>query len=337
MEKRSFLRRAAVAAAATAAARLGIAAGAAQPGAESATTPTQPAATGGIERRPLGRTGEKLSVIGFGGIIVMKQTPDEAREVVAEAVDRGVNYFDVAPSYGNAQERLGPALAPHRAKVFLACKTAQRGGAEAEKELEESLKAMRTDHFDLYQLHAITTVAEDVERVFQPGGVMERLVKAREAGKIRFLGFSAHSEEAARAAMDRFAFDTILFPLGFTTWVNGRFGPGVFELARERGMGVLALKAMALQQWPAGLKEEDRKWRKAWYEPMDREADVELALRFTLNLPVTAALPPGHWELFKMALDLAAAGRLREPLRETERERLMALVTRKPVFEKAKA
>jgi len=256
---------------------------------------------------------------------------------VAEAVDRGINYFDVAPSYGNAEERLGPALAPHRGKVFLACKTGQRGGAEAEKELENSLKLMQTDHFDLYQLHAITKIAEDVEWVFQPGGVMERLVKAREAGKIRFLGFSAHSEEAARAAMERFAFDTILFPFNFSTWVNGRFGPGVLELAREHKMGVLALKAMALQQWPQGLKEEDRKWRKAWYEPLEKEADVELALRYTLHLPVTAALPPGHWELFRIAVDLAAAGRLKEPLRESERERLIALAKGKPIFEKPKA
>ena len=227
MERRSFLKHAAAAAAATATAGIGLAAGAKESGSEA--KPESPA-SGGIERRVLGRTGEKLSVIGFGGIIVMKQTPEEAREYVAEAVDRGINYFDVAPSYGNAEERLGPALAPHRGKVFLACKTGQRGGAEAEKELENSLKLMQTDHFDLYQLHAITKVAEDVERVFQPGGVMERLVKAREAGKIRFLGFSAHSEEAARAAMERFAFDTILFPFNFSTWVNGRFGPGCLSL-----------------------------------------------------------------------------------------------------------
>ena len=110
-----------------------------------------------LERRSLGRTGERLSIIGFGGIVVMNATTTEAADRVAHAIDRGVNYFDVAPSYGNAEEMLGPALEPYRKQVFLACKTQKRDRAGATAELERSLAHMRTDHFDLYQLHAVTT------------------------------------------------------------------------------------------------------------------------------------------------------------------------------------
>lgn len=287
-----------------------------------------------VPRRKLGRTGAELSIIGFGGIIVMNQTPEESADYVARAVDAGVNYFDVAPSYGNAEERLGPALKPHRDKCFLACKTAERDGAKAEAQLHRSLELMQTDHFDLYQLHAITDVEKDVDAVFAPGGVMERLLKAREAGKIRHLGFSAHSEAAAQAALARFDFDTILFPFNYATWGKGGFGPDTFKLVREREMGLLALKSMARQKWPEGLPQEKRKWSKTWYEPLDDPAQVALALRFTLHLPVTAMLPPGHWELFEMALRLAQAGELAEPLTAAEQQTLTALAAPDaPIFE----
>ena len=125
-----------------------------------------------IPRRDLGKTGEKLSIIGFGGIVVMNEQTDAARNIVAEAVDRGVNYFDVAPSYGNAQERLGPALAPYRNKCFLACKTDGRSRDDSRVQLEQSLKPLKTDHLDLYQFHALTKMTE-LDAVLAPGGAME--------------------------------------------------------------------------------------------------------------------------------------------------------------------
>jgi predicted aldo/keto reductase-like oxidoreductase len=259
-------------------------------------------AAGQIERRSLGRTGQSLSVIGFGGIVVMDATLDEASARVAHAIDRGVNYFDVAPSYGNAEERLGPALAPYRKDVFLACKTQKRDRAGAVEELDSSLRRMRTGHFDLYQLHAVTT-RDDVDRIFAADGAIEAFTRARKEGKVRFLGFSAHSVEAALALMERFAFDTILFPVNFATWHAGNFGPQVLEVAREKQMGILALKAMARRPWPEGSA---RTHRKCWYEPLADPAAAREGLRFTLSHPVTAAIPPGDETLFAMALDLAA-------------------------------
>jgi len=210
-----------------------------------------------LERRSLGRTGERLSIVGFGGIVVMDATTTEAAERVAHAIDRGVNYFDVAPSYGNAEQMLGPALAPYRKQVFLACKTQKRDSTGATAELEQSLAHMRTDHFDLYQLHAVTTAA-DVDQIFAAGDALEAFVAARKAGKVRFLGFSAHSVTAALALMDRFAFDTILFPINFATWYAGNFGPQVLDVAQRKQMGILALKAMARRPWPEGAARRTR-------------------------------------------------------------------------------
>lgn len=255
----------------------------------------------GLERRSLGRTGERLSIVGFGGIVVMDATPEQASQRVRQAIGCGVNYFDVAPTYGDAEQKLGPALEPFRKQVFLACKTTQRHQADATAELERSLQRMRTDHFDLYQLHAVTT-PEEVETIVGPSGALEAFVAAKKAGKIRFIGFSAHSVEAALALMGRFEFDTILFPINFATWHAGNFGPQVLAKAQEKKMGILALKAMAKGPWPAGAP---RTSPKCWYEPLSNPDDALLGLRFTLSHPVTAAIPPGDEKLFKLALDLA--------------------------------
>jgi predicted aldo/keto reductase-like oxidoreductase len=258
--------------------------------------------TGKLERRSFGKTGEKLSILGFGGIVVMNVTPDEASGRVARAIEAGINYFDVAPSYGNAEERLGPALRPYRQNVFLACKTTERSKTGATAELERSLQKMQTDHFDLYQLHAVTKM-DEVDRIFAPDGALEAFLEARKSGKVRFLGFSAHSVEAAMALLDRFDFDSILFPINFATWHAGHFGPQVLARAREKKMGILALKAMAKRPWP---KDAAKTYSKCWYEPLSEPSEAMMGLRFTLSHPVTAAIPPGDENLFEMAVGLAA-------------------------------
>jgi len=258
-----------------------------------------------LERRAFGRTDDSVSVIGFGGVIVTNTYAKTASRYVGEAFDAGVNYFDVAPMYGNAQQMLGPALEPYRDDCFLACKTKARDAAGAQEELEDSLRKLKTDHFDLYQMHSLQSVENDVNAAFAPGGAMEFIVKARDEGKIRHIGFSAHTEEAALAAMDQFDFDSVLFPMNYFAWNSGKFGPAVFERAQEKGMAILALKALAHRRWTKEeFKSFFRNWPKCWYKPLDTYEDVEMALRFTLGRPVTAAVPPGHWDLFKMCLDV---------------------------------
>jgi predicted aldo/keto reductase-like oxidoreductase len=279
-----------------------------------------------IPKRVLGKTGEKLSVIGFGGIMLNDNPQDFANEMVAKAYDLGVNYYDVAPGYGNAQEKLGPALKAYRKNCFLACKTHDRTAAGAQTELEDSLRKLETDHFDLYQLHALSSV-DDVNKVFGPGGAMETFVKAKKEGKVKHLGFSAHSVDAALLAMKNYDFDSILFPINFACWNAGNFGPQVFAEAEKRGMGILALKAMALTPLEKGEPKFDKN---VWYKPILDEEVMKMALKYTLSKNITAAVPPGKNTLFLKALEFMNDF---EPITEEETSELLALAKiTKPIF-----
>jgi predicted aldo/keto reductase-like oxidoreductase len=254
-----------------------------------------------MEKRTLSGTDENLSIIGFGGMIVMNETGKDSASFVSKAIDRGINYFDIAPQYGNAQEMLGPALKKYRQNVFLACKTLERTGKEAKKELYDSLKKLKTDYFDLYQLHSVKTI-EEVNKIFGKNGAMETFIEAKEKGLVKYLGFTAHSEVAALALMDQYDFNTILFPFNWAMWLKDKFGPSVLDKAKEKGLGILALKALAKRSLE---KDEIQEWKKCWYSPIDDLKEASLALRFTLSLPVTSAIAPSHAELLWLACDIA--------------------------------
>ncbi len=267
------------------------------------------------------KDGVELSMIGFGGVVVCRLEQPQADRIVAASFDRGVNYFDVAPTYfnGEAETKLGIALAPYRKKVFLACKTAERDARGSQADLERSLRRLKTDHFDLYQFHAVTKM-DEVERIFAPGGAAETFVKARRDGKVRFLGCSAHSEEAAIAMMDRIALDSILFPTNYVLFAHG-FGPRAIAHAKQKGVARLAIKSLAYKPWPKGTNRERTAHPKSWYQPIaDRELAAK-ALRFTLSEDITAAIPPGDEKIYEMALELAASF---TPLEPAEREALLA-------------
>lgn len=271
-----------------------------------------------IPKRKLGKTGEELSMIGFGGIMLNDNPQEFANAIVAKAYHLGVNYFDVSPEYGNAQERLGVALKPFRKDCFLACKTKKRSAVGAEQNLEDSLKQLHTDCIDLYQLHELSSV-DEVEQAFGPGGAMETVVKAKEAGKIKHIGFSAHHVDAALLAMQKFDFDSILFPINFACWNAGNFGPQVYAEAEKRGMGILALKAMALTQLKEG---QDLIFKNCWYKPISDEAVMKMALKYTLSKNVTAAIPPGQYTLFLKALEIMNDF---GPITEEETQELLSL------------
>ncbi|MCL4417080.1 MAG: aldo/keto reductase [Actinobacteria bacterium] len=264
-----------------------------------------------MEKRKLGKTEEKLSVIGFGGIVVMNETIKDASRIVSMAIDRGINYFDVAPQYGNAQEILGQALKPYRKNIFLACKTLERTRKESKKELHNSLKKLKTDYFDLYQFHAVTTL-EEVNQIVGPSGALGTFIEAKEKGLVKYLGFTAHSEEAALAMIDAYDFVSMLFPLNWVLWFKHNFGPAVLNKAKEKGMAVLALKALAKR---ALEKDEKPRWEKCWYVPSDNYEEASPGLRFTLSLPVTSAISPSHAELLWLACDIADNFK---PIREDE-------------------
>jgi predicted aldo/keto reductase-like oxidoreductase len=284
-----------------------------------------------LPRRPY-KNGIELSIIAMGGIVVCGLSQELASRRVAEAYDRGLNYFDCAPSYfdGEAESKLGEALKPYRSKVFLAEKTGRRDAKGAREELERTLQRFHTDHVDLYQFHAVSSM-DDVEKILAPAGAAETFLAAEKEGKVRHLGFSAHNAPAALRLMDALALDSVMFPVNVNAWENGGFGPQILDKAKSKGMARLALKALAFGKWPSSIKESDRKYPKCWYQPIDDREVARLALRFTLNQDVTAAVPPGDERIFDLALELASA-----PLPQLTAVELTGLKTkissREPVF-----
>ena len=284
-----------------------------------------------LPRRPY-KNGIDLSIIAMGGIVVCGLSQQEASRRVAEAYDRGLNYFDCAPSYfnGEAESKLGEVLKPYRSKVFLAEKTGHRDAKGAREELERTLQRFHTDKVDLYQFHAVGSM-DDVDKILAPAGAAETFVAAKKEGKVRHLGFSAHNAPAALRLMNALELDSVLFPVNVNVWENGGFGPQILDKAKSKGMARMGLKALAFGKWPADMKESDRKYPKCWYQPIDDPETARLALRFTLNKEITAAVPPGDERIFDLALELASA-----PLPQLSAAELSGLKTRisslEPVF-----
>lgn len=248
--------------------------------------------------------GRELSKIAFGGVIVMNETQEDANRYVKEAIESGVNYFDVAPTYGNAESRLGPALEPYRKDVFLACKTEDRTKEGAQKLLDQSLKNLRTDYFDLYQLHAVFSI-EDVETIFAEGGAFEVFRKAKEDGVIKRIGFSAHSAEAALALMERYDFDSIMFPFNFASLLKLGYGHHVLKTAKEKGMTVIGIKSMALC---AHMPSDDVDHPKAWYHPIEDFEVAKKAVKYSVSRGVDVIIPPGDIDSFRWGVKIDADG-----------------------------
>lgn len=284
----------------------------------------QPAATGedqvaGLPRRVLGRTGAKVSIVAFPGLALAQLNQDEATAGVHKAFDQGINHFDVAPAYGDAEIKMGPALEGlDRSKIFLSCKTKMRDKDGARKELERSLTRLKTDHFDLYQMHHIRWTKE-VQQALGPGGAMETFLKAKEEGKIRHIGFSAHTTKGALEMMKAFPFDSVMFPLSYVDYFNFDFGKAVVEMAKEKGVAVLAMKAIYAGAWPEGAT-RTRKW---WYRPLEKQDEVDLAIRFALSQPgVVTAVPTSYLDLLDKCINAAKTYR---PITEAEVAKLREL------------
>lgn len=245
--------------------------------------------------------GEELSRIAFGGVIVMNESQKDADRFVDKAINMGVNYFDVAPSYGNAERKLGPALRGKRDKVFLACKTGERSFEGAQRELDASLLNLETDYLDLYQFHAVYNL-EDVERIFAPDGAFEVFKRAKEKGVIKHIGFSAHSTEAALAMMDCYDFDSIMFPFNFVSMLKNGYGLHVMNKAKEKGIVVLGIKSMALTDHKPSDKQDHPK---AWYHPIEDFDLARKAVKYSVSKGVDIIIPPGDFESFKWAVEIA--------------------------------
>lgn len=254
--------------------------------------------------RKLGKTGFDISAVSYGGIVSMEDGQTASDRYVSWAIEQGVNYFDVAPSYGDAEEKLGNSLKPYRNDVYLACKTAQRLCADAEKELYQSHKLLHTDYFDVYQLHGLANM-EEVDTAFGPGGVMEMVSTLKQRGIARNVGITAHDEDAALRCLELYDFDTVLFPFNWFMNMEHGMGSRLIKAAKERGMGVLCMKAFIERAWNNQDERNSSQFPKSWCKPINVE-DVPFgvaAMKYALSLGVDTLIPPGNYASFSFAVE----------------------------------
>lgn len=284
-----------------------------------------------MQTRRFGRTGHMSTIVIFGAFAVGLLDQKEADAVMEQVLAHGINHIDVAPSYAEAELRLGPWLETHRDRFFLGCKTQLRDKEKAREELHRSLERLRVDRFDLFQLHAVTTM-EELDACFAPGGSLEAIVEARDEGLTRFLGITGHGLQAPAVqleALNRFDFDSLLFTLNFKMWADENYrrdASRLIEVAQKRDIGTMVIKTWARGPWG----EQEPRYH-TWYEPFEDEEMIEQALRFNLSQPVTGVISAGDARLLPMILD--AAERFR-PMDDAEQAALLATADEyEPLFE----
>jgi aryl-alcohol dehydrogenase-like predicted oxidoreductase len=259
-----------------------------------------------VETRRLGRTGHDSSVLVYGGAALAEVDPPTAAGAIEEALDAGINHFDVAASYGDAEVRFGESMDLLRARgVFLATKTEQRDRDASWRQVQASLERLRVDRVDLLQIHAVGTT-EDLDRVTARGGSLEAATRAVDEGLAGAVGITGHGPQAARThleAMHRFPFATVLTPLNPVLWQEAGFRAaweGLVDELRRQDAGLLTIKAAARRNWPhvgAGEPLRDRS-HSTWYEPLVDPERLRAAVSWTLaHTEVTGLATPGDVRL----------------------------------------
>jgi predicted aldo/keto reductase-like oxidoreductase len=256
-----------------------------------------------MKTRRLGRTGHESTLAIFGSAAFFEISQADADDAMELVIKAGVNHIDVAPSYGDAEERLGSWLAKERERFFLGCKTAKRTKEEAVEEMQRSLELLQVDSFDLYQLHAVGTL-EELDQVMGPDGALEAIIEARKEGLTRFIGITGHGMEAPSVfleALNRFDFDTVLFALNFILFANPDFRRDAEELLRqcqERDVGVMIIKSIAKGPWG-----ELPRARNTWYQPFEEPEMIQRAVDFVLSQDVTGLITAGDTVLFPKVVE----------------------------------
>lgn len=264
-----------------------------------------------VETRRLGRTGQQSTVLVYGAAALSDVTQDQADASVQEALDAGITQFDVAASYGAAEERLGPWTAQLRGRVFLSTKVEERGYDAAWASVNRSLERLRVGSVDLLQLHAVGDLAE-LDRAMGrgegsgpspregAGGALAAVLRARDEGMTRFVGITGHGDDAPRThleALRRHPFDTVLAPVNYRLHQDPVYRAGyealVAEVARQDA-GLMTIKAVSRRNWPQGAVATAT----TWYEPFEDQERISAAVAWVLARPeVTAIATPGDVRL----------------------------------------
>ncbi len=276
-----------------------------------------------MQRRRLGRLGHDSSVLIHGGAALGEVSQDVADASVREALDAGINHFDVAADYGEAELRLGALMDELRPRVFLATKTGLRDRDEAWAQINTSLERLRTDSVDLLQLHAVGDL-DELDRVTRPGGALEAAVRAQEEGLVGAVGITGHGHRATEThleALRRFPFATVLTPLNAVLWREERFRDdwaALVEEVRRQDAALMTIKTVSRRNWPGvaeGQPVGDRDYA-TWYEPLVDPEQIRAAVSWVLaHEEVTGLATAGDVRLLR---HLVAAERERMDLLDAE-------------------
>ncbi len=238
-----------------------------------------------IETLEFGRTGHQSSRVIFGAAGLGGMSQERADATIDLIRAAGINHFDTARSYGESELKLAPWLAEHRSEIFLATKTGERDGQAARRQLEESLDRLGVDQVDLIQLHNLVEL-DDFETAHGPGGVVEAMAKARDEGLVRFIGVTGHGTRIPAMLMqslERFDFDSVLYPYNFTLMQDPAFRSDVETLramTAERGVANQTIKAVARRRWPS-----TDMGKFSWYQPLTDAGAIATSVRYVLASP----------------------------------------------------
>ena len=258
-----------------------------------------------MQQRRLGRSGHQSSVLIYGAAALAEVDQPTGDASIQLALDAGINHFDVAASYGDAELRLGPWMPDIRGRIFLATKTGLRDHDAAWAQINRSLERLQTDHVDLIQVHAVGDL-EELDLVTRPGGSLEAVVRAREEGLAGAVGITGHGHQAPAThleALGRFPFDTVLSPLNWVLGQDPAYLADYQALIAEvqaQDAGLMIIKVASRRNWP----EPEGHGYSTWYEPFDDPQRIAAAVAWVLSHPeVTGIATPGDVRLLPLVIE----------------------------------
>ncbi len=282
-----------------------------------------------IEKIEFGRTGHLSTRTLFGAAALGQVTQTEADQTLEVLLAFGINHIDTAASYGDAELRIGPWMKEHRQHFFLATKTEKRTYQGAKEELHRSLERLRVDSVDLWQMHILVDPVEWATAM-GPGGALEAFIEAREQGLVRFLGVTGHGTTTAAMHMrslERFDFDSVLLPYNYTMMQNAQYAAdftALVAVCQERKVAVQTIKGITRGPW--GDKPHNRA---TWYEPLEKQSEIDTAVHYVLNRPNFFLNTAGDIHLLPKVLD--AASRF-QPVAQDAVEKELAQLDTEPLF-----
>jgi aryl-alcohol dehydrogenase-like predicted oxidoreductase len=274
-----------------------------------------------MQTRRFGRTDHHSTVAIFGAAGLWTATQAETDTIMEQVLAAGVNHIDVAPSYGVAEERLGPWMPRIRKRVFLGCKTMERTAAGAAAELRRSLERLQVDSFDLYQIHAVTTL-DELDAATRAGGALDALVAARAEGLTRYIGITGHGFDSPAIfleALRRFDFDSVLFPLNFVQYANPAYrshSESLLAECRSRDVGTMIIKSICRSPWGSLPRTHQ-----TWYRPFADAQHVQQAVDFALSQDITGLCTAGDPQPLRLMLQACESF---APMSQAQQEALLA-------------